>query len=81
MTIHIDTSGLDRFGWMRIDGVVPVGLCERLVEILEAERSRTLDQSLTGRKLANPYLPESTRSETALIFKCGFYRFMGSPMR
>ena len=37
MTIHIDTSGLDRFGWMRIDGAVPAGLCERLVEILEAE--------------------------------------------
>jgi hypothetical protein len=30
MTIHIDTFGLDRFGWIRIDGAVPVGLCGRL---------------------------------------------------
>ena len=37
MTIYLDIPHLDRFGWMRIDGAVPVRLCERLVEVLEAE--------------------------------------------
>ena len=55
MTIHIDTSGLDRFGWMRIDGAVPVGLCERLVEILEAEMDVPLhDQSRWHEYSSNP---------------------------
>ena len=45
MTIHIDTSGLDRFGWMRIDGAITVGLCGRLVEFVEAE----MDVPLTNR--------------------------------
>ena len=37
MIIYPDIPHLDRFGWMRIDGAVPVRLCEQLVEILEAE--------------------------------------------
>jgi hypothetical protein len=28
---------LDRFGWIRVEGAVPVRLCERLLEVLEAE--------------------------------------------
>jgi hypothetical protein len=37
MSIYLDIPHLDRFGWTRIEGAVPVPLCERLVEILEAE--------------------------------------------
>jgi Phytanoyl-CoA dioxygenase (PhyH) len=37
MIIYPDIPHLDRFGWMRIEGAVPVRLCEQLVEILEAE--------------------------------------------
>jgi hypothetical protein len=37
MTIHLDIPHLDRFGWMRIESAVPDRLCERLVEVLEAE--------------------------------------------
>lgn len=37
MSICLDIAHLGRFGWMRIEGAVPVQLCERLVEILEAE--------------------------------------------
>jgi hypothetical protein len=37
MTIHLDIPHLDRFGWMHIESAVPVRLCERLVEVLEAE--------------------------------------------
>src|SRR5256885_16260938 len=55
MTIHIDTSGLDRFGWMRIDSAVPAGLCERGVEILEAEMDVPLhDQSRWHEYSSNP---------------------------
>jgi len=37
MSIYLDILHLDRFGWTRIESAVPVPLCERLVEILEAE--------------------------------------------
>jgi len=37
MTIYLDIPHLDRFGWMRVEDAVPVRLCERLVEVLEAE--------------------------------------------
>jgi hypothetical protein len=37
MSIRLDIAHLSRFGWMRIEGAVPVQLCERLVEVLEAE--------------------------------------------
>jgi len=37
MTLYLDIPHLDRFGWMRVEGGVPVRLCERLVEVLEAE--------------------------------------------
>jgi hypothetical protein len=37
MTIYLDIPHLDRFGWMRLEDAVPVRLCERLVEVLEAE--------------------------------------------
>jgi hypothetical protein len=37
MSVRLDIAHLGRFGWMRIEGAVPVQLCERLVEVLEAE--------------------------------------------
>ena len=37
MTIYLDIPHLDRFGWMRVEDAVPVRLCERLLEVLEAE--------------------------------------------
>jgi Phytanoyl-CoA dioxygenase (PhyH) len=37
MSIAIDTAHLREFGWTRICGAVPVGLCERLVAALEGE--------------------------------------------
>ena len=37
MALFLDIPHLRRFGWVRIDGAVPVRLCERLVEVLEAE--------------------------------------------
>jgi hypothetical protein len=37
MTITPDIPHLRRFGWLRVDGAVPVRLCDRLVEVLEAE--------------------------------------------
>jgi hypothetical protein len=39
MTIYLDIPHLKRFGWIRIEGAVPVSLCERLVEVLEAQMS------------------------------------------
>ena len=37
MTIYLDIPHLERFGWIRVQGAVPIRLCERLVEVLEAE--------------------------------------------
>ena len=37
MTGFLDIPHLRRFGWTRIHGAVPVRLCDRLVEVLEAE--------------------------------------------
>ena len=37
MALFLDIPHLRRFGWVRIGGAVPVRLCERLVEVLEAE--------------------------------------------
>jgi hypothetical protein len=46
MTICLDVPHLCQFGWMRVEGAVPVPLCERLTEVLEAEMDVPLhDQS------------------------------------
>ena len=37
MTVSLDVPHLRQFGWMRVDGAVPVQLCERLVGVLETE--------------------------------------------
>ena len=37
MALFLDIPHLRRFGWMRVEGAVPVHLCGRLVEVLEAE--------------------------------------------
>jgi hypothetical protein len=37
MSISVDIAHLSEFGWVRVDGAVPVALCERLVDVLEEE--------------------------------------------
>jgi hypothetical protein len=37
---------LERFGWICVEGAVPVRLCERLVEVLEAEMGVPLHDQL-----------------------------------
>ena len=37
MAVSLDIPHLRRFGWMRAEGAVSVRMCERLVEVLEAE--------------------------------------------
>lgn len=37
MTVSLDIPQLRQFGWMRVEGAVPVRLCERLVDVLETE--------------------------------------------
>jgi hypothetical protein len=38
MSISFDTARLGEVGWVRVDGAIPVELCNRLVEVLETER-------------------------------------------
>jgi len=37
MALFLDVPQLRRFGWVRVESAIPVGLCEHLVEVLEAE--------------------------------------------
>jgi hypothetical protein len=57
MTIYLDLPHLERFGWIRVEGAVPVRLCERLVEVLEVEMGNNSGPAESARTVPKQRYP------------------------